>query len=131
MATASALNPNPTREAAVSRIPRLENGDHLTAAEFERRYAADVRLKKAELIDGVVHMPSPVRHTHHGKQHFDTICWLGRYVTVTPGIQGGDNSTLRLELASMPQPDVYLIILPEFGGQARIGDDGYIVGARS
>ena len=41
-------------------IPALQNGDHLTRAEFERRYHAQPHLKKAELIEGVVYVPSPV-----------------------------------------------------------------------
>ena len=41
----------------------LENGDRLTRAEFERRYAAMPRLKKAELIEGIVYVPSPVRYS--------------------------------------------------------------------
>jgi hypothetical protein len=110
-------------------VPRLQNGDHLTRAEFERRYDADPRIKKAELIDGVVYMPSPVRHTHHGTQHFDTIAWLGRYVVATPCIEGGDNGSLRLDLKNEPQPDSYLIIRPELDGQVRIDEEGYIVGA--
>ena len=38
-------------------IPRLENGDRLTRAEFERRYDAMPELNKAELIEGEVYMP--------------------------------------------------------------------------
>jgi Uma2 family endonuclease len=34
----------------------LENGDHLTAEEFLKRYAATPDLKKAELIDGEVYI---------------------------------------------------------------------------
>src|SRR5215216_4647620 len=40
-----------------STIPPLENGDHLTDLEFERRYAAMPHLKKAELIQGRVYLP--------------------------------------------------------------------------
>jgi hypothetical protein len=29
----------------------------------------------------------------------------------------------------MPQPDVYLLLPPELGGQAKIDDDGYVAGA--
>jgi hypothetical protein len=41
-------------------IPPLEPGDRLTRAEFERRYEPMPQLKKAELIEGEVYMPSPV-----------------------------------------------------------------------
>ena len=50
-------------------IPPLENGDRLTRDEFMRRYEAMPGLKKAELIEGVVYVPSPVRHRHHGRPH--------------------------------------------------------------
>jgi hypothetical protein len=109
-------------------IPPLENGDHLTRDEFERRYDAMPHLKKAELIDGVVYMASPVRVEQHGGPHFDLTTWLGMYRALTPGVRGGDNSTLRLELDNEPQPDALLYIEPAHGGQAQIDADGYIVG---
>ena len=48
--------PAPTGEA----VPPLQQGDRLTRTEFERRYDAVPDLKKAELIEGTVSMPSPV-----------------------------------------------------------------------
>ena len=42
-------------------IVPLENGDKLTRIEFERRYATMPEVKKAELMEGVVYMASPVR----------------------------------------------------------------------
>lgn len=110
-------------------IPPLENGDQLTRAEFERRYDAMPDLKKAELIEGVVYMPSPVAFEKHSGPHFDLITWLGLYRLATPGMRGGDNGSIRLGLDNMPQPDVFLIILPTHGGQARISDDDYVIGA--
>src|SRR5260221_14236243 len=89
-------------------IPLLHAGDHLTREEFHRRYEAMPDLKKAELIEGVVHMPSPVRFNKHGKPHFDSIYWLGNYVAYTPGVEGGDNGTLKLDLKNEPQPDAFL-----------------------
>src|SRR6266446_10546468 len=87
-----------------TRIPPLRSGDRLSAEEFERRYNAMPELKKAELINGVVYMPSPVIFEDHGGPHFDLIGWLGLYRMATPGVRGGDNSTLRLPLANRPQP---------------------------
>ena len=46
-----------------SRTPPLNAGDRLSRAEFERRYQAHPEITKAELIEGVVHMPSPVHFT--------------------------------------------------------------------
>ena len=57
-------------------IPPLENGDRLTRAEFERRYDAMPHLKKAELIEGEVYMPSPVRYRQHGHPHSRLVTWL-------------------------------------------------------
>jgi Uma2 family endonuclease len=107
-------------------IPPLENGDRLTRDEFERRYEAMPHIKKAELIEGVVYMPSPVSHDRHGQPHFRLIAWLGRYEDATPGTQGGDNSTVRLDVINEPQPDALLMIDPDCGGQTRLSQDGYI-----
>jgi len=107
----------------------LENGECLTRDEFERRYEAMPHLKKAELIEGVVYMPSPVRHRRHGRQHSHLGFWLCAYEGSTPYVEVSDNSTVRLDLDNEPQPDCLLFIQPEHGGQARVGEDGYIEGA--
>jgi Uma2 family endonuclease len=108
------------------KIPPLENGDRLSREEFERRYDAMPGLKKAELIEGVVYMPSPVGVDQHGIPHFDLIAWLGSYRRATPGVVGADNASIRLGVDSMPQPDVCLFVDPARGGQARISKDGYL-----
>jgi Uma2 family endonuclease len=110
-------------------IPPLENGDRLTRAEFERRFEAMPWLKKAELIEGVVYMPSPVRQRYHGRQHSHLNFWLSAYEGMTPGVEVGDNSTVQLDQGNMPQPDCLLFIQPEHGGQVRISAKGYIEGA--
>jgi Uma2 family endonuclease len=110
-------------------VPALENGDRLTRAEFERRYEAMPPLKKAELIEGVVYVPSPVRHRQHGSPHAHLIGWLFQYTANTPGVEVGDNSSVRLDLDNEPQPDALLFIDPTRGGQVRLSDDGIIEGA--
>ena len=110
-------------------IPPLENGDRLTRDEFERRYHAMPHVKKAELIEGVVYMPSPVRAHRHGNPHYQLITWAGMYTTVTPSVKGYDNSTVRLDVHNEPQPDVALVIDPARGGQARISADDYLENA--
>jgi Uma2 family endonuclease len=111
-----------------SSFPALENGDQLSRSDFERLYDTMPEVKKAELIEGVVIMGSPVGFRRHSKPHFNLITWLGFYQTATPGIEGGDNGSIRLDLENMPQPEVFLLILPEFGGQARISDDDFVEG---
>jgi len=108
-------------------VPPLENGDRLTQLEFERRYDAMPRLKKAELIEGIVYMASPLRITQHGNPHARIITWLGTYWSATPGIELGDNSTVRLDADNEPQPDALLRI--EVGGQSNLSEDGYVEGA--
>lgn len=110
-------------------VPPLQDGDRLTRAEFDRRYETMPELKKAELIEGVVHMGSPVSASNHAEPHFDLITLLGLYRLHTPGVVGGDNATMRLDLDNEPQPDAYLRILPEFGGQAVLDSKGYVAGA--
>ena len=112
-----------------TRPPVLENGDRLTRAEFERRYEARPDLKKAELIEGVVHMPSPTRFAGHARPHAAVILWLGTYALATPGVQVSDNPTVRLDLDNEPQPDAALLVDPEAGGQARVDEDDYVEGA--
>lgn len=104
----------------------LEQGDRLTRAEFERRYDAMRGLKKAELIEGVVHMPSPVRFRHHGRPHAHVIGWLVQYEAGTPGVESGDNTTSRMDLDNEPQPDALLLIDPARGGQATVSSDDFV-----
>lgn len=114
---------------ALTKVPPLENGDRLTRAEFERRYEAMPELRKAELIEGIVYMPSPVRLRLHARPHSHMNTWLGTYEARTPGLILGDNSTVRMDLDNEPQPDVLLLVDPALGGQARISDDDYVEGA--
>ncbi|NEP85509.1 MAG: Uma2 family endonuclease [Okeania sp. SIO2C2] len=109
-----------------STIPTLENGDRLTRIEFEHRYSKS-NVKKAELIEGIVYMASPLRITKHGNPHARIMTWLGIYWSATPGIELGDNSTVRLDGDNEPQPDALLRI--ENGGQSVISEDGYVEGA--
>ncbi len=122
----SASRPNPLPESVV---PPLENGDRLTREEFERRYLAMPENVRAELIEGVVFMASPVRFIDHAEQHGDLMIWAGNYKNGTPGIRLGNNATVRLDGGNEPQPDVCLLIDPFRGGTVKIGKAGYIEGA--
>ena len=120
--TPSTPRPTPLPVSAPS-VPLLENGDHLTRDEFERRYAAMPHIKKAELIEGVVYMPSPVRAGSHGDPHADLITFYGTYRVHTPGVRVSDNATVRLDLDNEPQPDAVVYIDPAKGGRSRFTDD--------
>jgi len=121
----SVIAPQPVPASAAA-VPPLAEGDRLTRDEFERRYDAMPHLKKAELIEGVVHMPSPVRYDRHGGRTRFLSTWLGVYQAATPGVLGADNTTVRLDSDNEPQPDGLLFIDPALGGQARISVDDYI-----
>ncbi|MDZ8186561.1 MAG: Uma2 family endonuclease [Nostoc sp. ChiSLP02] len=115
--------------ALKQKIPFLENGDRLTRYEFERRYQAMSRHQKAELIEGVVYLGSPLRFESHAEPHGHTITWLGVYAASTPSVRLGIEPTVRLDSDNEPQPDGVLLITPIAKGQSRLGDDDYIEGA--
>jgi Putative restriction endonuclease len=107
----------------------LQQGDHLTRYEFERRYEAMPAIKKAELVEGIVYLSSRVRHDQHGEPHMAFVGWLMYYHAYTPGSRGGDSSTVRLDLENEVQPDGLLFRAPGLGSRALVGPDGYIEGA--
>lgn len=111
-----------------TKIPPLENGDRLTRHEFERRYAADPNVRKAELIEGIVYVASPLRFTPHAEPHSRFTTWIGTYAAFTPGTLSGIEPTVRLDLDNEPQPDVVLIRAETAGGSARLTEDGYLEG---
>ncbi|HEV3204833.1 MAG TPA: Uma2 family endonuclease [Gemmataceae bacterium] len=125
---ATVIHPAGSGTIPISPIPPLRNGDRLTRAEFERRYAAMPEGKKSELIEGMVYMPPPVSEGHFGP-HFDLVGWLAFYRAFTPGVVGGDNATLRLDLDNEPQPDAFLRILSAYGGNSKIDEGGYVTGS--
>ncbi|HYO26510.1 MAG TPA: Uma2 family endonuclease [Lacipirellulaceae bacterium] len=115
--------------APAPRAPMLPNGDRLTRAEFERRYIAMPQVKHAELIEGIVYTPSPVRLAHHGEPHARLIGWISHFVAKTPGIRCGDNATSRLDEDNEPQPDVMLLLPAGAGSSAVVDADGFVSGA--
>jgi Uma2 family endonuclease len=96
--------------------PPLAAGDFLSLDEFLSRWEALPRIKRAELIRGVVYMPSPVSPVH-GSMENNVSAWLGVYKAYTPGCEAGNNTTWLME-EEAPQPDTSLWVLPEYGGEA-------------
>lgn len=95
----------------------LAAGQRLSRDEFLRRWEAMPKLKRAELIKGVVYMPSPLS-TEHGDTHSDVNTWLGTYAAATPGTRANSASTTLME-EDAPQPDNHLRIVSEAGGKAK------------
>src|SRR5258707_15169718 len=107
---ATAPSSQPTARSSRSAEP-LENGEHLSASEFMPRYEAMPEVKKAELINGIVYMGSAVRFDRHGKPDNLIQTWLGTYAIATPGVEAAANTTTRLGLDDVPQPDGLLLIV--------------------
>ncbi len=112
--------------ASSERIPELQNGDRLTRVEFARRYSAMPGLKKAELIEGVVFLPSPVRMRQHSNPDALLVTWLGNYRARHLGVAHGTNATVRLDADNEVQPDILLRI--SHGGTSIEREDGFIYG---
>jgi hypothetical protein len=99
--------------------PPLLEGDSLTSDEFLSRWDAIPDLKRAELIDGIVYMPSPISLRHQEYQMF-LAGWLNFYACVTPGCRPGMEGTWLMGERQVTQPDLTLCIRPELGGQSRV-----------
>jgi Uma2 family endonuclease len=102
----------------------------MDAGEFLRCREALPELKFAELIDGIVHIPSPLM-LDHGDIDLRVDSWLKLYVHATPGTQAACNATCQM-LDDVPQPDVFLRVRPSHRGQSRDkrkGEADYLVGA--
>ncbi|CAN5304931.1 Uma2 family endonuclease [soil metagenome] len=95
---------------------RLCQGDNLSRQEFIRIWEQLPNLKQAELIDGVVYMPSPIG-LPHGTMSSLVGFWLSTYKFAMPFCQSASNVTWFMQ-DSAPQPDLFLRLLPEFGGQS-------------
>jgi Uma2 family endonuclease len=108
-------------------IPPLEAGDHVDQPTFHERYKAMPSAFRAELIGGVVIVPSPLS-PGHGFYHALVMGWLVNYGIATPGTKAGDNMTTILGETSEPQPDGALIIDPASGGQTGLSEDRYLAG---
>jgi len=105
----------------------LHSGDRMDQAEFHRIYRAMPDGFEAELIGGTVFVASPLKRRHAtGHLPLGTVFFL--YASRTRGLEAGDNATVLLGEDSEPQPDLYLRVLPEFGGQSRTTDDDYVAG---
>src|SRR5262245_30747645 len=102
-------------------IEPLVQGDRLSRDEFLRRWEAMPGLKRAELIGGVVYMPSPVS-VNHSESDNPLATWLGVYAAYSSGCKAGTNATWFM-LGDAPQPDDHLRILPEHGGQSWVEGD--------
>ena len=107
--------------------PYFENGDMLTLGEFLRRYDLS-DFKRVELIEGVVHMPSPVRFSKHASPDALINVWLGVYAA-KHGLVTCTNATVLLDSENAFQPDVLLCSKPRKGSRVWINKDDFLCGS--
>jgi Uma2 family endonuclease len=105
----------------------LVNGQRLDQATFHSLYEAMPPGTRAELINGVVQMPSPLG-VEHGRADLPALVWLALYQANTPGVEALGNVSTALGSRSEVQPDGMLRILPEFGGRT-LDAKGMVAGA--
>ncbi len=112
----------------IKRLPPMENGDRLDQKTFHARYQAMPENFRAELIGGIVYVPSPQKVPHSETQLL-VIRWLDEYAEATPGTKALLNNTQILGPDSEPEPDACLFIAPEYGGRVYVDKDEYLHGA--
>ena len=103
-------------DSVKTEVEPLVAGDKLSWDEFIRRWEGVPEMERAELIGGIVYMPSPVS-LPHAKMTNWVGYWLLHYEIHTPGCECGANATWRMG-DDGPQPDEFLRILPAHGGQS-------------
>jgi Uma2 family endonuclease len=96
----------------------LVEGQRLDQPTFHALYEAMPPGTRAELINGVVLMPSP-SGLAEGCARVPMMVWLGYYAENTSGVEALGTVTTILGWKSEPQPDGLLRILPEYGGRTR------------
>ena len=116
-----------TAERTQSRtLPPLVDGQRLDQPTFHERYAAMPEKTRAELVDGVVFMPSPLRGAH-GEADRMIGGWLFCYQRAVPCLRSPSNATAILGPGVEVRPDAQLRIPDELGGRDRVVD-GYVNG---
>ncbi len=106
---------------------QMQSGDRMTRAEFHRIYEKMPESFRAELVGGIVYVSPPLR-LEHSAYHTTLSTLFFAYEGNTPGVQSGDSATLLLADNAELQPDVFLRIRPEYGGQSKTSRDDYIQG---
>ena len=97
----------------------------LSGAEFERRYEQYPGMR-AELIEGVVYVGSPMHHLNHGKPALMAAAWLGTFEASHADVDAATGSSIRLDPDNRVQPDAFLRYLV---GQLKETSDDYLEGA--
>jgi Uma2 family endonuclease len=106
----------------------LESGDVMDQPTFHEIYSHMPENFRAELIDGVVYVASPLKRPH-SRSSFLLISVLGQYEAQTPGVSGEECVTVILSDHAEVQPDILLRIEETFGGESYFTEDEFLTGA--
>lgn len=115
-----------TGESSLLGRPPLESGDRLSRAEFHRHYSSYPEIKKAELVEGVVIVGSPV-YAQPSEYHADFSTLLGYYRAHTPGLRVADNLSVILDVQNEIQPDLCVRFDVPSGGRVERTEEGLYV----
>ena len=118
----------PAAKSSSAEAAELCSGDRMSREAFHCAYEQTPDDFKAELVGGIVYVASPLK-LRHGTGHLLLGALFAAYAARTPGTEAADNATVLLGQEGEPQPDLFLRITPESGGQSRTSADGYVVGA--
>lgn len=116
----TSVHPKPFRQ----KVRPLQNGDHLSLAEFKRLYAQHAEIRRAELIEGVVYVASP-SYLPHAQAQAAAVAWLGVYHSQTPHTTVTGEQSVQLDANNEVQPDALLWIVDD----VEVNEDGLLIGA--
>ena len=108
--------PHPADLTQEEAMEMLENGNRLTQPIFHAAYLRTPENFAAELIEGIVHVASPLSR-RHGLPHAEFVWALTSYFHATPGVEVADNTSTILTNIGEAQPDLYLRIRNDHGGR--------------
>ncbi len=109
-------------------VPPFQSGDEMDQPTFHALYETAPSGFRAELVGGIVYMPSPVSRPH-AAPHGILSTWLGVYCSETDGTEFLPDATMIMSNDDEPQPDLSLIVSPDIGGQTSVSAKQYLVGA--
>ncbi len=97
----------------------------LSGREFDWRYEQRDDLR-AELVQGVVYVSSPVRIDEHAEPNAVAVAWVKNYAVTHRETRAATNGTARLSEDDRVQPDAML--WKRTGGSATVAEDHYMDG---
>lgn len=119
----TATAPIPTKPFR-QKVRPLQNGDRLSLAEFKRLYNQHPEIRRAELIEGVVYVASPV-YFPHAQAQAAAIGWLYLYHSQTPKTKVTGEQSVQLDADNEVQPDALLWLVDD----VVVNEDGLVIGA--